>query len=163
MTQTPEMPALQTKRLSLEALDEAHADELFPVLNDPALTTYTGDDLPASVEVLRERYRTLAVRVSPYGVVLWWNWVVRLRSTGEAIDYMQATASADCRLAELAWVIGARWQAQGYAREAAAAVAEWFRGAGATELLAPHPPRTHRLDWCRRGRRAAADRRAGRW
>ncbi len=38
---------------------------------------------------------------------MWANWVVRLRNTGEAIGYVQASIGDES--ADLAWIVGSRW------------------------------------------------------
>ena len=78
---------------------------------------------PASTDDLRERIRLWEARRSPQGDELWLNWTLRLRS-GQAVGYVQATVRE--RSADLAWVIGTRFQIRGYATEASLRVAAWI-------------------------------------
>lgn len=115
------MTVLRTPRLVLEPLSPAHAEEMAPVLADPALHRFTGG-APATVDELRERYARQAAGRSPDGRARWLNWVVR--HEGAAVGHLQATVldAATGPVAELAWVIGSAHQGRGFAREAAAAV-----------------------------------------
>ncbi|MFB8120522.1 GNAT family N-acetyltransferase [Streptomyces sp. NPDC055962] len=104
-----------TPRLDAIPLDVAHAEEMAGVLFDPALHTYTGG-APEDAGALRARYARQAAG-SPDPAELWWNWVLRLRADGCLAGYVQATVHET--RAEVAWVVGTRWQGQGYAKEAA--------------------------------------------
>ena len=119
------MRALQTPRLVLEPQTEAHAGEMYAVLTDPAIYEFE-NEAPASVEVLRERYRKLETGRSPDGTQLWLNWVVRLRGDGQAIGYVQATVLADAQ-ALIAYEFGSAWWGRGLAHEATAAAIEELR------------------------------------
>jgi len=114
---------IRTPRLLLEPQVEAHAEEMFAVLSDPAIYEYEHEP-PASLAALRERFRLLESRRSPDGSQLWLNWVVR--ADAEAIGYVQATVFADARAA-VAYVFASRFWGQGYAREAVAAMLDFLR------------------------------------
>ena len=114
--------AIQTHRLTLVPLEVAHADEMVEVLSDPALHEFIGGE-PAPVTELRARYERL-VGGSPDPTVEWWNWVIRLRETGELVGTVQATVTDTGRRAEIAWVVGTRWQGRGIATEAARALVD---------------------------------------
>lgn len=136
------MTVLRTPRLVLEPLSPAHAEEMAPVLADPALHRFTGG-VPATVDELRERYARQAAGRSPDGRARWLNWVVR--HEGAAVGYVQATVldttgldTATGPLAELAWVIGVAHQGRGFAREAAAAAVAALP-AGAVLVAHIHP------------------------
>jgi RimJ/RimL family protein N-acetyltransferase len=118
--------ALETERLLLEPLTTAHADEMAPLLDDPALHTSVGG-VPLSLEELRARYARQARGRSPDGRERWLNWIVRERASGAAVGYVQATVEVDTCAAEVAWVIGSRFQGRGYAAEAAAAMVAQLR------------------------------------
>jgi RimJ/RimL family protein N-acetyltransferase len=129
----PDAEPIQTARLLLEPLRAEDADEMSVLLHDASLHEFTGGR-PATAGRLRSRYGA-----RDRG---WLNWAVRLRATGEAIGVVQATLGRDegriC--ATLAWVVVAGHQGNGYAREAAAAMAAWLRGRGAEVLIAHvHP------------------------
>ena len=110
---------LETERLVLEPLLPAHADEMFPILNDARLHEFTGGT-PATLAELRVRYGLLNGRRSPDGKEGWLNWVIRARETAAAVGSVQATIVGN--EASVAWVIGAEWQGRGFATEAATAL-----------------------------------------
>jgi RimJ/RimL family protein N-acetyltransferase len=116
---------LTTERLHLAPLTPDDADDLFPVLKDPALGRYTGELPPADVEALRIAFARWGTRRSPDRAELWLNWAVRLRTDGRAIGLMQATVSD--RQAAVAWTIGTAFQRQGLATEAGRAIRSWLR------------------------------------
>jgi len=137
----PRTQALTTARLVLEPLHPDHARELAPVLADPALHAFTGDE-PENEERLRARYTRQAVGQSPDGAHGWLNWVARDRATQAPVGTVQATISDgdDGRSAELAWVIATSRQGEGLATEAAGAVMEWLRDQGVARFVAHiHP------------------------
>ena len=134
-------PVLETERLVLEPLRVAHAEEMAPVLTDPALHEFIGGR-PESVDELRARYRRQVRGESDDRTERWCNWVLRRRDTGVLAGTVQATVLRDRSrvMAEVAWVVGVEHQGQGLAREAAVAMALWLRSQGATELVAHvHP------------------------
>uniref|UniRef100_A0AAU2K459 GNAT family N-acetyltransferase n=1 Tax=Streptomyces sp. NBC_00049 TaxID=2903617 RepID=A0AAU2K459_9ACTN len=116
---------LATRRLDLLPLSPAHADEMALVLADPALHTFIGG-APLPVDALRARYERLAAG-SPDPAVVWANWALRLREQGRLVGTVQATITPALDRAELAWVVGTRRQGQGFAAEAAQALADWLR------------------------------------
>ncbi|MEW2582188.1 GNAT family N-acetyltransferase [Streptomyces virginiae] len=136
---TPVRPAaLATARLDLLPLLPEHADEMGPVLADPALHAFTGG-APLSREALRARYERLAAG-SPDPAVVWANWVLRLRGPGRLVGTVQATIVPEDGLAELAWVVGVPWQGNGFASEAARALTDWLEGLPVDRLVAHiHP------------------------
>lgn len=83
------MNTLRTPRCTLEPQVEAHAEEMFGVLSDPAIYEFERVP-PPSVERLAAGYRLRESRTSPDGRQKWLNWVVRLPSQ-EAAGYVQAT------------------------------------------------------------------------
>jgi RimJ/RimL family protein N-acetyltransferase len=132
-------PVPPSERLRLAPLTVDDAEEMVGVLSDAALHRFTGGS-PPDVEQLRRRYRAQVAGTSPDGSERWLNWIVRLRSDGAAIGYVQATVGSDGRSAELAWVIGTRWHGRGYAREAVTSVVGILRSGGVTRLVAHvHP------------------------
>jgi RimJ/RimL family protein N-acetyltransferase len=132
---------IETGRLLLEPLRPEHAAEMAPLLADPALYVYTGGDPPSEAE-LGERYERQARGRPADGRELWLNWIVRERTDGLAVGYVQATVEPDGGVAEVAWVVATAFQGRGYAREAAGAMVGWLRvrGAGATAYV--HPDHT---------------------
>lgn len=128
---------LDTPRLRLAAVSEADAEEMAVVLSDPRLHEFIGGSPLGALE-LRAQYRRWAAG-SGNPDELWLNWVVRLRATGEAIGFVQATVSRQPGgglAAEVAWVTGVPWQGRGFAAEAAGALVDWLAAAGVAELTA---------------------------
>jgi RimJ/RimL family protein N-acetyltransferase len=133
---------VETGRLRLTPVREADAAEMAVVLGDPRLHEFIGG-VPLSVPELRGQYRRWEIG-SGNPDELWLNWVVRVRDSGAPVGATQATVTPggpDGGLAAvLAWVIGVPWQGSGYGSEAAAGMAGWLTGTGATVITANiHP------------------------
>jgi RimJ/RimL family protein N-acetyltransferase len=126
---------LEGNGLTLVPLRVSDAAEMSGVLSSPELYEFTGGRPPTEAE-LTERYRRQVVGTSPGGDAAWLNWVVRV--SGTAVGYVQATVPLDgaYRSAELAWVIGQRWQGRGLAGAAAEMVAGWLVSQGIGVLRA---------------------------
>jgi enoyl-CoA hydratase/carnithine racemase/RimJ/RimL family protein N-acetyltransferase len=135
---------LESERLILEPLRVEHADELAPLLDDPALHEFIGGRPPSSDELWERIERQVRGR-SPDGRERWLNWTVRLRATGGAVGTAQATVRTDDagERAALAWVIGSAYQGQGLAKEAAGLMARWLRDQGVERLTANIHPEHH--------------------
>jgi RimJ/RimL family protein N-acetyltransferase len=130
-----------TERLDLEPLAVAHAAELAPLLDDPALHEFTGGT-PLSAAALAARYARLAARRSPDGDQFWGNWMIRVRATRAAAGVMQATllaAGPAAGPAEVAWVVVRAAQGRGYAKEAARSLVAMLREAEWTVVAHIHP------------------------
>jgi RimJ/RimL family protein N-acetyltransferase len=109
------------------------------VLDDPLLHTYVGGR-PLSLKELRERYVRQARGLSEDGSERWLNWIVRDSRSGAAVGYVQATVTVASRIADVAWVIGSRFQGNAYGPEAAGAMVSWLRSEGASAVTAHiHP------------------------
>ena len=93
-----------------------HALDMYPILADPALYRFTGGQPPGNMESVQLWFSDLESRKSPDGTQHWLTWIVQIKEQQAPIGYVQATI-AGCQ-AEIAWLIGTRWQGQGYAREA---------------------------------------------
>lgn len=153
-------------RIRLVPLEVGDAEEMAEVLSGEDLYTFTGGTPPTPAE-LRERYARQVVGHSPDGREEWHNWIIRTVPGDEAIGYVQATIvdpsrQADIaagrpaenadpsrraedagsgRRAEVGWVVGVRWQGQGYAAEAARALVAWLDGRGVATVEAHIHPR----------------------
>lgn len=128
---------IDTHRLRLAPLRSADANEMFGVLDDERLHTFTGGR-PRTASELRAQYRKLACGISPDGREVWLNWIVRLQEGGAAIGTVQAGVVGS--EADVAWVIGFQWQGCGYASEAACRMVSWLRAHGVTLITAAiHP------------------------
>ncbi len=97
------------------------------VLADPGLYVHTGGG-PPSLGELRARYER---QVSRDG---WLNWMLRLRSDGCLIGFVQASVNGT--EADLAWVLSADQQGFGLATEAMTAVVEWLASIDVVSLSA---------------------------
>jgi RimJ/RimL family protein N-acetyltransferase len=126
---------LHSPRLRLTPLGPQDADELFSLLDDTRLHSFTGGS-PLSLEDLRARYAALTSRHSPDGRELWLNWIVRRLEDGAAVGQMEATIAG--RTAWVAWVVGSRWQSRGYASEAAITIVEWLFEQPEVEVVTAH-------------------------
>lgn len=149
MSFTPRLPplpdsaalALRTDRLDLLPITREHAPQMFDVLNDPQLYEFTGSSPPADAGSLARLYEYWEKRIAPDGSELWLNWAMRLRTKDVLIGHVQAGVQPDH--ASMAWVLGLRWQHQGYATEAARAVIQWLLQLGVREVRASiHPAHT---------------------
>lgn len=112
-----------------------------PLLDDPRLFAFTGGS-PCTLDELRARYRRQVIGWSHDRHERWLNWILRDHRSGQAIGTTQATITVDGEavIAEIAWVVGTRYQRHGYASEAAAVMASWLREQGAQSVFAEiHP------------------------
>lgn len=127
---------LITDRLVLTPLRLSDAREMQAVLAPPELYRFTGGS-PPPLERLTERCRhQIAGPDDPD--VSWHTWIVRSRTTGSAVGYVQATVTGDT--ADIAWLVGVPWQRQGIAVEAASAMCAWLATRGVHGLTAHiHP------------------------
>jgi RimJ/RimL family protein N-acetyltransferase len=155
----PTAELLETERLVLEPLRVDHAVEMAPLLDDERLHEFTGG-APATLRELHERYATLVAGWSSDESEGWLNWIVRLRGSGAAAGYVQATLTREHEqlVAAIAWVIGVPYQGHGYAREAAEAMVEWLRGSGVATFVAyVHPDHRASIGVARRLAMTATD------
>jgi RimJ/RimL family protein N-acetyltransferase len=115
------------------------AAEMALVLGDPELYAFTGGG-PPSPDDLRDRYRHQVVGRSPDGREAWHNWIVRTLDPDEAVGFVQSTTTDGGHDADIAWVIGVRWQGRGFATEAARAIVAWLEAHGVSTITAHvHP------------------------
>lgn len=117
---------IATARLDLLPLRVEHAEEMAEVLSDPALHTFIGG-APDTPEALRARYQRMTAG-SPDPAISWLNWVILLREEDRLAGTVQATVtrSNEDSVAEIAWVVGSRWQRRGIATEAARGLVDWL-------------------------------------
>ncbi|MGA7271419.1 MAG: GNAT family N-acetyltransferase [Acidimicrobiia bacterium] len=125
---------LRSARLTLTPLAVSDATEMWGVLADPGLYTFTGGE-PPTREQLEDLYRH-QVAGSARPAETWLNWVIR--QDGTPIGYVQATVrGAD---ADLGWVIGVPWQGRGFATEAVSAMRTFLVELGVARFSAHiHP------------------------
>ncbi|MFI0239759.1 GNAT family N-acetyltransferase [Streptomyces sp. NPDC016845] len=127
---------MATARLDLLPLEVAHAPEMAEVLSDPALHTFIGG-APHTPDALRARYERLTAG-SPDPAVTWLNWVIRLRDESCLTGTVQATVNGPAALAEIAWVVGTRWQGRGIAGEAARGLVDWLASGRRVRTVIAH-------------------------
>jgi [ribosomal protein S5]-alanine N-acetyltransferase len=113
-------------RINLESLTAAHAEELFPLLSDPAIYTFIPGQPPASMSALTDRFRRLETCASPDGSERWLNWAIRRLEDRQCVGYVQATVHPP-GTADLAFVLGPAFWGRGLAREACTAALNLLR------------------------------------
>lgn len=123
--------------LNLRPLRADDAEAMAAVLSDVELYAFIGGH-PPTVSELAQRYSVQARGASADGSEEWINLIVELGEAHEPIGYVQATIIDD--VAEIAWVIGRRWQGMGHGTRAAALLVEHLRGRSVAHLIAHiHP------------------------
>ncbi|WP_053206551.1 GNAT family N-acetyltransferase [Jiangella muralis] len=133
------MSRIVAGRCELVPLTVDDAADMVDVLSDPALYTYIGG-APPTLPWLRERYARLVAGRSPDGRQQWHNWIVRRTLDAHAVGTVQATITDEGRQAEIAWIVGAAFQGQGYATTAAVALVQWLDARGVQTVTAHvHP------------------------
>jgi RimJ/RimL family protein N-acetyltransferase len=116
--------SLLSKRLRLTPVIGAHAEAMFTVLSDDILYEYTGGSPPQSVVDVEKWFSALESRKSTDGDELWLTWLMFTVGGDAAIGYVQATVGNS--KADIAWLVGSKWQGTGYASEAAATLTSWL-------------------------------------
>lgn len=120
-----EWPA-ERSRLTIEALDAAHAPGLLAALDDERVGRFIGGPEVTTLDALHDRIRYLATTDPSQWGERWLNWVVRLGTDPDppVIGRIEATVHLERRsgrrIAEVAYVLGPRWGGHGYATEATA-------------------------------------------
>jgi ribosomal-protein-alanine N-acetyltransferase len=126
---------LQTARLTLEPITAAHADALYPSLQDERLYTFIPQDPPQSLRELAARYQRLSTRLSPDGHEAWLNWAMRLNATSDYAGTLQATVYPNAT-ALLAYMCFEPFQRQGFAKEGCQRVLDLLAGDYGVRLVA---------------------------
>lgn len=130
---------IETPRVRLEPIEPDDAEELVPVLADPALYRFIGDR-PPTIDVLRGRFERWSVGHSADGSEQWHNWLIRETATGQAVGTAQVTIAEEGTAAWIAWLIGVRWQGRGFSTEAAEGLVGWLGSRGVNTIRADiHP------------------------
>ena len=128
-----------TERIGLRPLSPDDAPEMTKVLADPALYQYTGGT-PPTVEGLTGQYTVQSRGHSTDRTETWINHLVVFETSGKALGYVQATIPVSGQPTEIAWVIGAPWQRNGYASAAAALLLAELADMGVKQVIAHiHP------------------------
>jgi hypothetical protein len=79
------------------------------VLDDPSLHRYVGGE-PLGFHELERRYERQSRGRSEDESERWFNWIIRDRTSQEAVGYVQATVEVETRVANVAWVVGSRYR-----------------------------------------------------
>jgi RimJ/RimL family protein N-acetyltransferase len=112
---------IRGRHVVLVPLRGIHAGELAGLLDEASLRAMLG---VVDVEGLRRRFAGWESRRSPDGTEAWLNWVVRRRSDGAALGWVQVTVRS--RNAEVAYaLLPAEW-GQGAASDAVRELVEWL-------------------------------------
>ncbi|MEH6517600.1 MAG: GNAT family N-acetyltransferase [Halioglobus sp.] len=130
--------SLLSKRLRLPPVMGAHAEAMYTVLSDDSLYKYTGGSPPQSVVDVEKWFSALESRKSTDGHELWLTWLIFTVEGDRAIGYIQATVENS--KADIAWLVGSKWQGNGYASEAAATLSAWLAASDIDRISAHiHP------------------------
>ncbi len=119
------------ERVALIPLRVEDAEEMVGVLDDVRLHAFTGGR-PLTLPELHDRYVKLAA--GSLDANTWLNWIIRTIHSHEAVGTMQATLISNT--ADIAWVVGVRWQSRGFATEAARGLIGWLASRGVRTIRA---------------------------
>lgn len=108
-------PIIDTPRLSLEPIDERHAQELCELFADPELHTFVPFE-PPTFEQQMERCARWAKRRSPDGTEIWLNWAGRHKDTSKIVAHFQAGVKPN-GIASIGYLVARTVQGQGLATE----------------------------------------------
>jgi RimJ/RimL family protein N-acetyltransferase len=123
---------IQSEQSVLIPLVSADADDLVGLLDEPQLREWLSVD---DIGALRARFAAWESRRSPDGAETWLNWVVRERSDGRALGWVQATVSGE--EASVAYALLPAERGAGVASDALRALTRWLHDRmGVTTLTA---------------------------
>ena len=125
-------------RVELVPVNRKHAAAMFSVISDTSLYTFTGGEPPQSLAEVEEWFTALESGISPDGSEKWLTWIVQGIEFDTPIGYVQATIEGNT--AEVSWLIGSRWQGNGYAIEAVGALMSWLADNQIVEVTAHIQP-----------------------
>jgi RimJ/RimL family protein N-acetyltransferase len=126
----PAIEPIRARRLLLDPLTAADAEDLAGLLAEPALREWLR---ATDVAGLRERFAAWEARASPDGRERWLNWVVR--EDGRALGWVQATVRG--AVAEVGYAVLPAERGRGVAGEALGALVRRLLRDGA-ELVEAH-------------------------
>ncbi len=115
---------LSTNRLSLEPINIGHVENLLPILNDEQIYEYLPQNPPTREKLLKQ-YEMWEARRSPDRTQLWLNWAVKT-TREQYIGYFQVGWDEKNGF-YVAYVIGPKFQKQGFAFEGLSAVISFLR------------------------------------
>jgi RimJ/RimL family protein N-acetyltransferase len=125
--------SIETERLFLRPLVPADAEDLYSIMQDPAIGTFTGDPPPESVDAVRARIEGWKQGPASQSGDRWLNWLART-SEGDAVAHLSATVHG--RAAWLAWIVATERQRRGYATEAARGIRDHLEVNGVMTFFA---------------------------
>jgi ribosomal-protein-alanine N-acetyltransferase len=99
-----------------------HARRLFEGMRDPEVHRFVPHEPPRSVADVEAVFRRFLAGPQSR----WYNWIVVLKASGEAIGSVQITKRPD-GVALLGYWLLRPWWRRGFAKEACAAVLDWLR------------------------------------
>ena len=120
-----EKPTLETARLTLEPITEAHAEELCALFADPELHQFVPLE-PPTLQQQTERCARWAKGRSPDGSEIWLNWAGRNKDTGKIIAHFQSGVKSD-GIASIGYVVSRNYQNKGFATEGLEVVFNFLR------------------------------------
>jgi len=107
--------------LSFEWLEEAHAAGLYEGFRDAAVSRFTADGAPASLQDLQREFAAFSAGAPPGRNEVWLNWAIREAGGAELLGTVQATLFADG-----AWWIGYKLVRRAWGRGVATAAVRWL-------------------------------------
>ena len=118
----PEIPTIETDRLRLTALTEAHFDDYATMLADPESTQWVGDGQPLD---RTNAWRSLAMLLGHWQLRGCGMWALELKETGDFIGRAGLLNPEGWPDLELGWMLKPEYRHHGYATEAGTAVLQF--------------------------------------
>jgi [ribosomal protein S5]-alanine N-acetyltransferase len=117
----------RAKRLEFEFIKEKHAACIFDEINDPKIYRYIPPNKYNTLELLKERYKSLSKGSPEDRSCVWLNWILKDISSSQYIGWIQVTVY-DNGTALLAYVIFSKYWNMGFAKEGCKAVINHILG-----------------------------------
>ncbi len=121
------IPALETKRLTLEPQSTDHVDELFIKFQDRELFHYMDREPLKDHEAFLAAIKKLKSRIIPKLSEYRFNWVLKDRKTEEIIGQMEVSQQINENIFYLAYTVFRDYWRQGFAKEACLEVLAYMR------------------------------------
>ena len=127
---------LETDRCILRETWIPDLDEFYEIYSDTSVTKFTEDLMERSEEEkYTENYRDLIYEIYGHGI-----WTIVLKETGEIIGRAGLDERAGYDTPELGFVIGVKWQRQGFAEEVCRGILNWASENDITEVMSITEP-----------------------
>ena len=117
-----EIPTIETARLRLTALTEAHFNDYAAMLADPDSTQWVGDGQPLD---RTNAWRSLAMLLGHWQLRGYGMWALELKSSGDFIGRAGLMFPEGWPDLELGWMLKPEYRHHGYATEAGVAALEF--------------------------------------